>query len=73
MAKPLLLPGTIVARQSRGLRDIQMQARVLDSFTTSDKLGRKQIWYRCEVLTTGVIRNWPGSHLTVITPAPASA
>lgn len=73
MAKPLLPPGTIVCRQSRGLRDVQMQARIVDSFTTSDRLGRRQIWYRCQLLNTGVIRDWPGSHVIVVSPAPASA
>ena len=73
MAKPLLPAGTIVTRQARGLRDVQIHARVVDSFTTSDKLGRKQIWYRCQLLSTGVVRDWPGSHVIVVTPAPASA
>lgn len=70
MAKAPLSPGTIVSRESRGLRSIQMQAQILNSFTVSDKLGRRQIWYRCQLVNNGVIRDWPGSHITVITPAP---
>lgn len=73
MAKAPLPTGTIVTRQRRGLRDVQIQARILDSFTISDKLGRRQIWYRCQLLSNGVIRDWPGSHVIVVTPAPASA
>lgn len=73
MPAPLLPPGTIVTRQARGVRNIQLHGRILESFTTSDKLGRRQIWYRCHVLETGVTRNWPGSHCLVVTPAPADS
>lgn len=63
-------PGTIVTRQPRGVRRIHHTARILDHFTTTDKLGRRQIWYRCHVIELGVERNWPHSHCVVITPTP---
>lgn len=69
-----LLPvGTIVLRQSRGMRTIHLHGRILESFTKLDKLGRRQIWYRVQVLDSGITRDWPGSHCQPITPAPASA
>jgi|GEM_PF-5484065 hypothetical protein len=70
---PILPVGTIVSRQARGTRRIQNQARILEAFTTSDKLGRRQIRYRVQILESGVVREWPGSHCVVLTPAPASA
>lgn len=73
MAKSVTIhpAGTIVTKQRRGLRTIQKHARILESFTTLDKLGRKQVWYRCQELETGLIRDWPGSHCLVVAPAPA--
>lgn len=74
-SKPVaVLPvGTIVQRQPRGARRIQSPARILDSFMKSDKLGRRQIWYRVQTLEDGLIREWPGSHCLLHTPAPALA
>jgi hypothetical protein len=75
MAKPpvaVLPPGTIVTRQARGKKHIHDQGRVLESFTTSDKLNRRQLWYRVEI-QPGLVRDWPGSHCQVLCPAPASA
>lgn len=70
---PILPVGTIVTRQARGRDLIQKQARILDAFTISDKLGRRQIRYRVQILESGVVREWPGSHCVVLNPAPASA
>jgi hypothetical protein len=70
---PLLPVGTIVVRQARGLRTIHTHGRILDAFTKSDKLGRRQIWYRVQILESGITRDWPGSHCQTVTPAPASA
>lgn len=70
---PILPVGTIVTRQARGQQRIQNQARILDAFTIPDKLGRRQIRYRVQILESGVVREWPGSHCVVLTPAPASA
>lgn len=65
--------GTIVKRQSRGRQIIHNQGRVVDSFMKSDKLGRRQIIYRVQILESGLVRDWPGPHCTLVTPAPASA
>lgn len=70
---PVLPPGTIVVRQARGTTRIQDTARIIDAFTVSDKLGRRLIRYRVQILESGLIRDWPGSHCRVLTPAPASA
>jgi hypothetical protein len=70
---PILPVGTIVSRQARGQRRIQNQARILEAFTKSDKLGRRQIVYRVQILESGVVREWPGPHCVVFNPAPASA
>jgi hypothetical protein len=70
---PFLSVGTIVLRQARGVRTIHYHGRIVDSFTKSDKLGRRQIWYRVQVLESGLTRDWPGSHCQPVTPAPASA
>lgn len=68
---PILPVGTIVSRQARGRDRIQNQARILDAFTISDRLGRRQIRYRVQILESGVVRDWPGSHCVVVSPAPA--
>lgn len=69
-----ILPvGTIVSRQARGKVHIHNQGRIVDSFTKSDKLGRRQIFYRVQVLESGLVRDWPGPHCQVVTPPPASA
>lgn len=74
MAPTSILPvGTIVSRQARGKHRIQNQARILDAFMIPDKLGRRQIRYRVQILESGVVREWPGSHCVVLTPAPAFA
>lgn len=70
---PILPAGTIVTRQARGKKPIHGQGRILESFTTSDKLGRRQIVYRVQILESGLVRDWPGPHCVVVTPAPASA
>lgn len=70
---PILPVGTIVSRQARGKHHIQNQARILDAFMIPDKLGRRQIRYRVQILESGVVREWPGSHCVVLTPAPAFA
>lgn len=70
---PILPVGTIVSRQARGKDRIQNQARILDAFTIPDKLGRRQIRYRVQILESGAVREWPGSHCVVLSPAPASA
>lgn len=69
-----MLPvGTIVTRQARGKQHIHNQGRIVEAFTTSDRLGRRQIRYRVQILESGVVREWPGSHCVVLSPAPASA
>lgn len=70
---PVLPVGTIVQRQSRGACRIQSPARILQAFTKSDRLGRRQIVYRVQILEFGVVRDWPGSHCVVLNPAPANA
>jgi hypothetical protein len=72
MAAPIYAPGTIVKKQRRGARNIQHHGRILSHFTTQDKLGRKQGWYRCHVIETGVERDWPASHCLVVQAAPAA-
>lgn len=70
---PVLPAGTIVSRQARGKQHIHNQARILAAFTKSDRLGRRQIVYRVQILQSGVVRDWPGSHCVVLSPAPAEA
>lgn len=70
---PILPVGTIVTRQARGRDLIQKQARILEASTKSDKLGRRQIVYRVQILESGAVREWPGSHCIVLNPAPANA
>lgn len=71
MPASVLPPGTIVARQPRGMRTIHYHGRILEAYTTQDALGRRRIWYRVEVLNTTTVATWPGSHCTVLAPAPA--
>lgn len=66
-----LPPGTIVLRQTRGLRSKLLHGRVLDSSCTLDALGRRQLWYHVEVLSSTETRRWPASHCTVVAVAPA--
>lgn len=68
---PVLPVGTIVQRQQRGTGRIHPPARILDSFTKWDRLGRRQIWYRVQTLEDGLIREWPGSHCQMQAAAPA--
>lgn len=69
---PVLPAGTIVTRQARGNKLIHKQGRILKAFTTTDKLNRRQIWYRVEI-EPGLVRDWPGPHCTVLCPPPAIA
>lgn len=69
----VLPPGTIVQLQARGGDRIQGPARILEASTSTDKLGRRLIRYRVQILDSGLTREWPGPHCKVISPAPASA
>ena len=66
-----LPPGTIVLRQNRGLRKGLVHGRILDSSITLDALGRRQLWYRVQVISSTDIKRWLASHCTVVAPAPA--
>lgn len=69
-----ILPvGTIVTRQARGRSIANNHGRILESYTKTDKLNRRQIWYRVQIIESGLIRDWPGSHCRPHAAAPASA
>lgn len=71
MAVSPLPIGTVVTRQSRGIKTKHFQGRILESFTTQDKLGRPWLWYQVQILNSTATARWPASHCKPSDPVPA--
>lgn len=59
--------------QARGMQHVHNLERILRLSTISDKLGRRQIRYHVQILESGAVREWSGSHCVVLSPAPTFA
>ena len=72
-----LVPGTLVTKAFRGIRNRPTYARILEPFTRQDVLGRTTHHYRVELLDPSpsglpAFRNWPASHVIPAGPPPTT-